>query len=141
MLAIFGLLLTVSMTLFALGWTRLAQWHGISEYICLYLLLAAVLFFVYMAYRRYFMLWKRLLLLIGIEIGSLLLLCAFACIDNGLLDLQITGQLLKAFRLDGCVGDERGLNIAAVLCGVVYPLLWIGCGLWGWRMIKQKVFQ
>lgn len=79
------------------------------------------------------------MLLFGLECGSILLWVTFICLDQYLLDWQITNHLLKAVDLDGFAGDERGLNMLAVLCGIVYPLIGMGCGLIGVRFMKKTI--
>ena len=84
------------------------------EDIFLGLLVAIYLLIVYTVYKLYFT-----ILLFGLECCSILLWLAFVCLDQNLLDWQITNHLLKAVGLDGFAGDERCLNILAVLCGIV----------------------
>ena len=66
-------------------------------------------------------------------------LFAFIYMDQSLLDWQITNFILQAVSLDGFTGDERGLNILAVLCGVIYPLIGIGCLCTGRGFINKLV--
>lgn len=77
------------------------------------------------------------MLLFGLECCSMLLWVVFICLDQYLLNWQITDHLLKAVGLDGFAGDERGLNMLAVLCGIVYPLIGMGCGFVGVRLMKK----
>lgn len=134
-------LLLIMITLFCggLGFGRLFGIHGTMEYIFLGLLVAIYLLIIYTVYKLYFTLPKAIMLLFGLECCSVLLWLAFVCLDQNLLDWQITNQLLKAASLDGFAGDERGLNILAVLCGIVYPLIGAGCLFIGWRFINKLV--
>ena len=43
---------------------------------------------------------------------------------------------IAAVSLDGFTGDDRGLNILAVLCGIIYPLIGIGVFMYRTRFIK-----
>lgn len=95
------------------------------------------MFVIYKVYKLYFTLPGAIMLLFGLECGSILLWVTFICLDQYLLDWQITNHLLKAVGLDGFAGDERGLNMLAVLCGIVYPLIGMGCGFIGVRLMKK----
>lgn len=39
--------------------------------------------------------------------------------------------------LEGFAGDEGGLNMLAVLCGIIYPLIGIGCIFIGLKLINK----
>ena len=82
---------------------------------------------------------KAIMLLLGLECCSVILWLAFICIDQSLLDWQITNFILQTVNLDGFTGDERGLNMLAVLCGIIYPLFGIGCLFTGLRLINKLV--
>ena len=84
---------------------------------------------------------KTIMLLLGLECCSILLWLAFICIEQCLLDWQITDCILHVAGLDGFTGDERGLNILAVLCGIVYPLIGIVCLFTGLRIIKNGLVK
>ena len=79
------------------------------------------------------------MLLFGMECCSVLLWLAFICLDQNLLDWQITDRLLKIIGLDGFTGDERGMNIFAVLCGIIYPPIGIVCLFIELRSINKSV--
>ncbi len=79
------------------------------------------------------------MLLLGLECCSIFLWFAFISIDQSLLDWQITNFILQAVSLDGFIGDERGLNMLAVLCGIVYPLIGIGCLFTGLGFVNKLV--
>lgn len=79
------------------------------------------------------------MLLFGLECCSILLWFAFIYFDKNLLDWQITNYLLKITGLYGFEGDERGLNMIAVLSGIIYPFIGIGCLFTGMRLIKKIV--
>ena len=91
---------------------------------------------IYKVYKLYAVQPKAIMLLLGLECCSILLWFAFIYIDQSLLDWQITNFILQAVSLDGFTGDERGLNILAVLCGIIYPLIGIGCLCIGRGFIK-----
>ncbi len=78
---------------------------------------------IYKVYKLYAMQPKTIMLLLGLECCSIFLWLVFISIDQSLLDWQITNFILQAVSLDGFTGDERGLNMLAVLCGIVYPLI------------------
>ena len=79
------------------------------------------------------------MLLFGMECCSVLLWLAFICLDQNLLDWQITDLLLKIIGLDGFTGDERGMNMLAVLCGIIYPPIGIVCLFIELRSINKSV--
>ena len=96
---------------------------------------------IYKVYKLYAMQPKTIMLLLGLECCSILLWLAFICIEQCLLDWQITDCILHVAGLDGFTGDERGLNILAVLCGIVYPLIGIVCLFTGLRIIKNGLVK
>lgn len=132
-------LLLIAITLFygGLGFGRLFRVYGVMEYCFLGMLAIMNVFVIYKVYKLYFTLPGAIMLLFGLECGSILLWIAFICLDQYLLDWQITNHLLKAVGLDGFAGDERGLNMLAVLCGIAYPLIGLGCGFFGVEFIKK----
>ena len=75
---------------------------------------------IYKVYKLYAMQPKTIMLLLGLECCSILLWLAFICIDR-------------------FTGDERGLNMLAVLCGIVYPLIGIGCLFTGLGFVNKLV--
>lgn len=134
-------LLLIAITLFygGLGFEQLFRVYGVMEYCFLGILAVMDMFVIYKVYKLYFTLPGAIMSLFGLECGSILLWVAFFCLDQYLLDWQITNLLLKVVGLDGFAGDERGLNMLAVLCGIVYPLIGMGCGFIGVRFIKKLV--
>lgn len=134
-------LLLIAITLFygGLGFGRLFGVYGVMEYCLLGMLAVMDMFVIYKVYKLYFTLPGVIMLLFGLECFSILLWITFICLDQYLLDWQITNHLLKAVDLDGFVGDERGLNMLAVLCGIVYPLIGMGCVFIGLRFMKKLV--
>ncbi|GAA6242719.1 hypothetical protein F030043B2_17610 [Bacteroides fragilis] len=89
--------------------------------------------------KLYFLQPKVIMLLFGMECCSVLLWLAFICLDQNLLDWQITDRLLKIIGLDGFTGDERGMNMLAVLCGIIYPPIGIVCLFIELRSINKSV--
>lgn len=134
-------LLLIAITLFCggLGFGRLFGIYGIMEYCLLGMLIIIDILVIYKVYKLYAMQPKVIMLLLGLECCSILLWLAFICIDQNLLAWQITNLLLQVVGLDGFAGDERGLNILAVLCGIIYPLIGIGCLFTGLRFINKLV--
>ncbi len=65
-----------------------------------------------------------------VGVGMLLysFVACFICIDQSLLEWQITNFILQAVGLEGFEGDEQGLNMLAVLCGIIYPFA-VLCGI------------
>jgi len=55
-----------------------------------------------------------------------------------LLEWQITNFILQAVGLEGFEGDEQGLNMLAVLCGIIYPFIGIGCLFTGLGIINKS---
>lgn len=138
LLIVFSFLLIVLALFFCgLGWELLFDLRGIMEYASLCSLTAICLFIIYRVYKLYFIQPKAILILIGVECCSVLLWIAFICLDTYLMNMQLTELLLKTVGLDGFAGDERGLNIFAVLCGIVYPPIGIGCLFPGLRFINK----
>lgn len=133
--------LLIAITLFCgdLGFGRLFGIYGIMEYCLLSMLIFIDILVIYKVYKLYAMQPKAIMLLLGLECCSILLWFAFIYIDQSLLDWQITNFILQAVSLDGFTGDERGLNILAVLCGVIYPLIGIGCLCTGRGFINKLV--
>ena len=133
--------LLIAITLFCggLGFSHLLGIYGIMEYCFLGLLIITDVLLINKVYKLYVKHPKATMLLLGLECCSVILLLAFICIDQSLLDWQITNFILQAVNLDGFTGDERGLNMLAVLCGIIYPLLWIGCLFTGLRFINKLV--
>ncbi len=134
-----ALLIVITLFCGGLGFGRLFEIYGIMEYCFLGLLLIIDVLLIYKVYKLYAMQPKAIVLLLGLECCSILLWIAFICIDQSLLDWQITNFILQAVNLDGFEGDERGLNMLAVLCGIVYPLIGIGCLFTGLGFINKLV--
>ena len=133
-------IILIIITLFCggLGFGRLFGIYGIMEYCFLSMLAVIDILVIYKVYKLYAMQPKTIMLLLGLECCSILLWLAFICIDQSLLDWQITNFILQAVCLDGFTGDERGLNMLAVLCGIVYPLIGIGCLFTGLGIINKS---
>lgn len=133
-------IILIIITLFCggLGFGRLFRISGIMEYCFLSMLTVIDILVIYKVYKLYAMQPKTIMLLLGLECCSILLWLAFICIDQSLLDWQITNFILQAVCLDGFTGDERGLNMLAVLCGIVYPLIGIGCLFTGLGIINKS---
>ena len=51
---------------------------------------------------------------------------------------SITNFILQAVGLEGFEGDEQGLNMLAVLCGIIYPFIGIGCLFTGLGIINKS---
>ena len=92
-------------------------------------------------YKLYVTQPKVIILWLGLECCSILLWLAFICIDQSLLEWQITNFILQAVGLEGFEGDEQGLNMLAVLCGIIYPFIGIGCLFTGLGIINKSVIQ
>ena len=133
--------LLIAITLFCggLGFGRLFGIYGIMEYCLLSMLILIDILVIYKVYKLYAMQPKAIMLLLGLECCSILLWFAFIYMDQSLLDWQITNFILQAVCLDGFTGDERGLNMLAVLCGIVYPLIGIGCLFTGLGFVNKLV--
>jgi hypothetical protein len=97
------------------------------------LLIVVTFFFAGLGFGRLFGIYGVM------ECCSVLLWLAFICLDQNLLDWQITDRLLKIIGLDGFTGDERGMNIFAVLCGIIYPPIGIVCLFIELRSINKSV--
>ena len=134
-------LLLIAITFFfsGLGFGRLFGMYGVMEYSLLGALVVLDMLIIYKVCKLYFRHPKAIMLWFGMECCSVLLWLAFICIDQNLLAWQITNLLLQVVGLDGFAGDERGLNILAVLCGITYPLIGIGCLFTGLRFINKLV--
>ncbi|MFR3276271.1 hypothetical protein [Phocaeicola plebeius] len=134
-----ALLIVITLFCGGLGFGRLFEIYGIMEYCFLGLLLIIDVLLIYKVYKLYAMKPTAIVLLLGLECCSILLWIAFICIDQSLLDWQITSFILQAVNLYGFEGDERGLNMLAVLCGIVYPFIGIGCLFTGLGFINKLV--
>ncbi len=134
-------LLLIAITFFfgGLGFERLFRIYGVMEYSVLGMLVVIDMLIIYKVCKLYFRQPKVIMLLFGMECCSVLLWLAFICLDQNLFDWQITDRLLKIVGFDGFAGDERGLNILAVLCGIIYPLIGIVCLFTGLRFINKLV--
>ena len=116
--------LLIAITLFygGLGFSRSVRdiWHYGVLFLGLLIIIDVTI--IYKVYKLYAMYPKAILLLLGLECCSVILWLAFICIDQSLLDWQITNFILQAVNLDGFTGDERGLNMLAILCSIFYLL-------------------
>jgi hypothetical protein len=139
LIAFSALLIVITLFCGGLGFCHLFEIFGIMEYCFLGLLIISDVFIICKVYKLYAMHPKAIVLLLGLECCSVILWLAFIYIDQSLLDWQITNFILQAVNLDGFTGDERGLNMLAVLCGIIYPLLGIGCLFTGLRFINKIV--
>ena len=108
------------------------------EYSLLGMLVIIDILVIYKVYKLYAMQPKTIMLLLGLECCSILLWLAFICIDQSLLDWQITNFILQVVGLEGFEGDEQGLNMLAVLCGIIYPFIGIGCLFTGLGIINKS---
>ena len=110
--------LLIAITLFCggLGFGRLFGIYGIMEYCLLGMLVIIDILVIYKVYKLYAMQPKTIMLLLGLECCSILLWLAFICIDQSLLGWQIE-----------------------VLCGIVYPLIGIGCLFTGLGFVNKLV--
>ena len=139
-LTTFSLLLIVVTFFFAgLGFGRLFGIYGVMEYSFLGVLAVIDILMICKVCKLYFLQPKVIMLLFGMECCSVLLWLAFICLDQNLLDWQITDHLLKIIGLDGFTGDERGMNMLAVLCGIIYPPIGIVCLFIELRSINKSV--
>ena len=139
-LTAFSLMLIVITFFFGgLGFERLVGIYGVMEYSFLGILMVIDMLIIYKVYKLYFIQPKAIMLLFGLECCSVLLWFAFIYLDQNLLDWQITNLLLQAVGLDGFEGDERGMNMFAVLCGIIYPLIGAVCLFTGLRFINKLV--
>ena len=93
--------LLIAITLFCggLGFSRLFEIYGIMEYCLLGLLIITDVLLIYKVYKLYAMQPKVIMLLLGLECCSVILWLAFICIDQSLLDWQITNFILQAVNL------------------------------------------
>lgn len=137
---IFFSIILIIITLFCggLGFGRLFGIYGIMEYCLLSMLILIDILVIYKVYKLYAMQPKAIMLLLGLECCSILLWFAFIYIDQSLLDWQITNFILQAVGLEGFEGDEQGLNMLAVLCGIIYPFIGIGCLFTGLGIINKS---
>lgn len=131
------LLLVITFFFGGLGFELLTGIYGVMEYSFLSMLMVIDMLIIYKVCKLYFRQPKAIMLLFGMECCSILLWLAFICLDQNLLDWQITNHLLKVADLDGFTGDERGMNILAVLCGIIYPLIGSVCLFTGLRFINK----
>ena len=138
---IFFSIILIIITLFCggLGFGRLFGIYGIMEYCLLGMLVIIDILVIYKVYKLYAMQPKVIMLLLGLECYSVILWLAFICIDQSLLDWQITNFILQAVGLEGFEGDEQGLNMLAVLCGIIYPFIGIGCLFTGLGFVNKLV--
>ena len=60
---------------------------------------------------------------------------ASVCLNVG----EYKAEIFEAREDEGFEGDERGLNMLAVLCGIVYPFIGIGCLFTGLGFINKLV--
>lgn len=138
MTAFSALLIAITLFCGGLGFGRLFGIYGIMEYCLLSMLILIDILVIYKVYKLYAMQPKAIMLLLGLECCSILLWLAFICIDQSLLDWQITNFILQAVGLEGFEGDEQGLNMLAVLCGIIYPFIGIGCLFTGLGIINKS---
>ena len=108
------------------------------EYCFLSMLAVIDILVIYKVYKLYVTQPKVIILWLGLECCSILLWLAFICIDQSLLEWQITNFILQAVGLEGFEGDEQGLNMLAVLCGIIYPFIGIGCLFTGLGIINKS---
>ena len=120
-------IILIIITLFCggLGFGRLFRISGIMEYCFLSMLTVIDILVIYKVYKLYITQPKVIILWLGLECCSILLWLAFICI------LQVVG-------LEGFEGDEQGLNMLAVLCGIIYPFIGIGCLFTGLGIINKS---
>ena len=132
--------LLIAITLFCggLGFGRLFGIYGIMEYCLLGMLVIIDILVIYKVYKLYVTQPKVIILWLGLECCSILLWLAFICIDQSLLEWQITNFILQAVGLEGFEGDEQGLNMLTVLCGIIYPFIGIGCLFTGLGIINKS---
>ena len=132
--------LLIAITLFCggLGFGRLFGIYGIMEYCLLGMLVIIDILVIYKVYKLYVTQPIVIILWLGLECCSILLWLAFICIDQSLLEWQITNFILQAVGLEGFEGDEQGLNMLTVLCGIIYPFIGIGCLFTGLGIINKS---
>lgn len=133
-------IILIIITLFCggLGFGRLFGIYGIMEYCFLSMLAVIDIQVICKVYKLYVTQPKVIILWLGLECCSILLWLAFICIDQSLLEWQITNFILQAVGLEGFEGDEQGLNMLAVLCGIIYPFIGIGCLFTGLGIINKS---
>ena len=138
-LTAFSLLLIVITFFFGgLGFGRLFGIYGVMEYSFLGVLVVLDMLIIYKVCKLYFRHPKAIMLWFGMECCSVLLWLAFICIDQSLLEWKITNFILQVVGLEGFEGDEQGLNMLAVLCGIIYPFIGIGCLFTGLGIINKS---
>ena len=108
------------------------------EYCFLSMLTVIDILVIYKVYKLYITQPKVIILWLGLECCSILLWLAFICIDQSLLEWKITNFILQVVGLEGFEGDEQGLNMLAVLCGIIYPFIGIGCLFTGLGIINKS---
>ena len=121
-------IILIIITLFCggLGFGRLFRISGIMEYCFLSMLTVIDILVIYKVYKLY------------ITQPKVILWLAFICIDQSLLEWKITNFILQVVGLEGFEGDEQGLNMLAVLCGIIYPFIGIGCLFTGLGIINKS---
>ena len=92
------LLIVITFFLGGLGFGRLFGIYGIMEDSFLGMLMVIDMLVIYKVYKLYFRQPKAIMLLFGLECCSILLWLVFICLDQHLLDWQITNLLLQAVR-------------------------------------------
>ena len=124
-------IILIIITLFCggLGFGRLFRISGIT---------VIDILVIYKVYKLYITQPKVIILWLGLECCSILLWLAFICIDQSLLEWKITNFILQVVGLEGFEGDEQGLNMLAVLCGIIYPFIGIGCLFTGLGIINKS---
>ena len=133
-----ALLIVITLFCGGLGFGRLFVIYGIMEYCFFGLVLIIDVLVIYKVYKLYVTQPKVIILWLGLECCSILLWLAFICIDQSLLEWQITNFILQAVGLEGFEGDEQGLNMLAALCGIIYPFIGIGCLFTGLGIINKS---
>ena len=133
-------IILIIITLFCsgLGFGRLFRISGIMEYCFLSMLTVIDILVIYKVYKLYITQPKVIILWLGLECCSILLWLAFICIDQSLLEWKITNFILQVVGLEGFEGDEQGLDMLAVLCGIIYPFIGIGCLFTGLGIINKS---
>ena len=89
-----ALLIVITLFCGGLGFGRLFRIYGIMEYCFLGLLIITDVTVIYKVYKLYAMHPKVIMLLLALECCSVILWLAFICIDQSLLDWQITNFIL-----------------------------------------------
>ena len=105
----------------------------------MFLIISEIYLFLFRTHVKLYVTQPKVIILwLGLESCSILLWLAFICIDQSLLEWQITNFILQAVGLEGFEGDEQGLNMLAVLCGIIYPFIGIGCLFTGLGIINKS---